>query len=109
MFFGSNCGLDPIGGFHLFHHFFLFFLGMSEFDIFLQVGRNKPPKMGWRGVVSNLSSPVGLLMSDVHMSESCVGAALVHSGEVIALMAPSLRSSSGETGAFGALQKKPPV
>ena len=30
-----------------------------------------------RGVVSNLSCPPGLLMSDVHAAESCAGAAVV--------------------------------
>lgn len=52
-----------------------------------------------QGVVSNLSSPAGLLMSDVHAAESCAGAAVVlqSSNEVVALMAPSLRSSSGES------------
>lgn len=52
-----------------------------------------------QGVVSNLSCPPGLLMSDVHAAESCAGAAVVlqSSNEVIALMAPSLRSSSGES------------
>lgn len=52
-----------------------------------------------QGVVSNLSCPPGLLMSDVHAAESCAGAAVVlqSSNEVIAMMAPSLRSSSGES------------
>lgn len=29
------------------------------------------------GVVSNISTPPGLLMSDVHVAESCAGAAMV--------------------------------
>eukprot|EP00434_Breviolum_minutum_P033004 symbB.v1.2.029198.t2/scaffold3170.1/size62039/2 len=52
-----------------------------------------------RGVVSNLSTPPGLLLSDVNLAEGCAGGALIleDSNEVVALMAPSLRSSSGES------------
>jgi conjugal transfer/entry exclusion protein len=41
-----------------------------------------------RGVVSNLSCPPGLLMSDVHAAESCAGAAVVlqSSNEVLGWM-----------------------
>ncbi|CAK9046022.1 unnamed protein product [Durusdinium trenchii] len=64
-----------------------------------------------RGVISNLSSPPGLILTDAPGAESSAGGALVLEGtnEVVGLLAPTLCGSSGEAVALGIVIPMPVV